>query len=273
MHHHTTPVPDGDLQFNRENRAIDAGELSKLLSDHGLHGLVRPPTLSLYRCAFVHSSYVLRKNHTFEQGNHRCPPDCLPLQEMAYERLEFLGDAVLGCVCAEYLYRRFPAESEGFLTRVRTGIVNGVALADIAAQMGLERHIILSRQEEAGGGRENPKIMEDVFEALVGAILTDTGSYDACRAFLVSVFETYVDWAEIIQQKPHAKEQLAKQVPKGVKYLEVDVSARSGRRTVTVAAKAPDGTLLGTGKGPTRRLAERAAALAALDHLGEKNKG
>ena len=263
MHHHTTPAADDELPFNPANRAIDAAELDQLLADHGLpRGTVRNP--NLYRCAFVHSSYVLRKNQAFDAGNERRPPGCLPLQEMAYERLEFLGDAVLGCACGEYLYKRFPSEDEGFLTRMRTGIVNGASLADIAAQMDLGRFAIVSRQIEEAGGRENPRILEDIFEALVGAILVDSGGdYGAARAFLVAVFETYVDWSDLLTQKPHVKERLAKRAG-AVRSLEVEVATRGGRRVFTVAAKTPDGRLLGTGRGASRRLAERAAANDAL---------
>lgn len=268
MHHHTTPAADGELPFNPVNRAIEAEELDQLLADHGLpRGTVR--NLNLYRCAFVHSSYVLRKNQAFDVGNERRPADCLPLQETAYERLEFLGDAVLSCVCAEYLYARFPHQDEGFLTRVRTGIVNGAALAEISAQMGLERHVIISRQIEAAGGRDSPNVLEDVFEALLGAILVDSGGrYEACRTFLTAVFDTYIDWSELIAQKPHCKERLAKRAG-AVRYLESNVTMRGGRRVYTVVAKTPEGRLLGTGRGASRRLAERAAA---LDALGETKK-
>ena len=266
MHHHTTPAADDELPFNPANRAIDAAELDQLLADHGLPpGTVR--NINLYRCAFVHSSYVLRKNQAFDAGNERRPPDCLPLQEVAYERLEFLGDAVLGCVCGEYLYKRFPHEAEGFLTRIRTGIVCGTALAEIAAQMDLGRFALISKQIEDAGGRENPRILEDVFEALVGAILVDSGgSYDACRTFLTAVFETYVDWSELIAQKPHVKERLSKRAG-AVRYLEVSITTRGGRKVYTIAAKTGEGRLLGTGRGASRRLAERAAANAALAAL------
>ena len=81
--------------------------------------------INLYRKAFVHKSYCTRKNENFLNGNINCPPGCLPLQEDSNERLEFLGDSILNMVVADYLFERYPDENEGFLTRMRTKLVNG----------------------------------------------------------------------------------------------------------------------------------------------------
>lgn len=268
LHHNTTPVASEELPFNPANSVLEPADLDRILTSHGLPPAA-PGDVGTFRRAFVHSSYALRKNDTFEEGNARIPPGCVPLQEASYERLEYLGDAVLGCVTAEYLYARFPAENEGFLSRMRTGIVNGVALADLAAHMGLERHVVISKQLEETGGRENPKVLEDVLEALIGAVFSSGGSgaskgYPAARTFIVSILETYIDWAELVAQKPHVKERLHRSVPGGIKYLEVDV--RGGVHTVA-ATSCADGRSLGVGKGPSRRLAEKAAAQAALNAL------
>lgn len=263
LHHNTTPVAAEELPFNPVNSVLEPADLDRILTAHGLPPAA-PSELGTFRRAFVHSSYTLRKNDTFEEGNARIPPGCVPLQEASYERLEYLGDAVLGCVTAEYLYARFPAENEGFLSRMRTGIVNGLALADLAASLGLERHVILSKQMEEGGGRDSPKVLEDVLEALIGAIFSSGGGYAAAREFLTSVLETYIDWAELVAQKPHVKERLHRRVPGGVKYMELDV--RAGVHTVAATACA-DGRSLGVGKGPSRRMAEKAAAQAALSSM------
>ena len=262
MHHKTSPLTSEELPFNPSNTLLALEDATALLCDRGLPAAT-DADLGAYRCAFVHSSYVLRKNQGFDEGNARMPPGCLPLQEMAYERLEYLGDAVLGCVVAEYLYNRFPSENEGFLSRIRTGIVNGAALADFASELGLERFVIISKQLEDAGGRESPAVLEDAFEAFAGAVFT-RGGYDAARTFLVNVMENYVDWAELISQKPHPKERLSRSSP-GVRYLEVNVVRNGARRVYTIAAKGADGRVLGTGKGASRRAAEKAAAVAALD--------
>ena len=257
LHHNTTPLADVELPFNPLNAVLSATTLNAILAAHGGLPAVADGALGTYRRAFVHSSYVLRKNEGFDEGNARLPPGCVPLQEASYERLEYLGDAVLGCVAAEYLCARYPGENEGFLSRMRTGIVNGVALADLSAQLGFERFVILSRQMEESRG--SPSVLEDVLEAFIGAVFL-TGGYADARTFVVGVMETYVDWVELVAARPHVKERLSRAVPGGVRYLEVDV--RGGVHAVSAVSVA-DGRQLAVGRGPSRRLAERAAATAA----------
>ena len=283
LHHNTTPVPDDNLPFNPSNTVLTLADLGRILSVAPTLSFsesawsIEPPTsqspattsqspattsqsLGTYRRAFVHSSYALRKNDSFEEGNARLPPGCVPLQEASYERLEYLGDAVLGCVVAEYLCARYPGENEGFLSRMRTGIVNGASLASLSAQMGFGRHVVLSRQMEDARG--SPNVLEDVLEAFIGAVFV-CGGYDDARAFVVGVMETYIDWAELVAAKPHVKERLARSVSGGVRYLEVDV--RSGVHTVS-AVSMLSGQQLALGRGSSRKAAEQAAAAnAALE--------
>ena len=94
----------------------------------------------------------------------------------SYERLEFLGDAVLGWVTADVAFRRFPEMSEGQLTGIRKGVVNTVALADLAVEVGLGPYIKLGKGEAAAGGSAKPSILADVMEALIGAIFLDRGA-------------------------------------------------------------------------------------------------
>ena len=89
------------------------------------------------------------------------------------ERLEFLGDAVLGWVVADLAYARFAELPEGALTGVRKGVVNALALAEVAAALGLGDHLLLGRGEDAAGGREKPSILSDALEALFGAVYVD----------------------------------------------------------------------------------------------------
>jgi ribonuclease-3 len=89
---------------------------------------------------------------------------------MSYERIEFLGDALLGMIVANYLYTRFPDQNEGFLSKIRTKIVNGRMLGYLSDKIGFPKFAIISKQVEETGGRNNFKIMEDIFEAFIGAL-------------------------------------------------------------------------------------------------------
>jgi dsRNA-specific ribonuclease len=172
LHNKTQVVPDDELPYNPKNRLIMAAELQLLLSRHGLTD-IQPRNINIYRNAFVHRSYCTMKNDDFQSGNEKCPDGCLPLQEMSYERLEFLGDAILGMVVARYLYERYPDQNEGFLSRIRTKIVNGRMLGSLAEKVGFPPFAILSKQIEESQGRNNYKIMEDIFEAFIGALYMD----------------------------------------------------------------------------------------------------
>ncbi|MCL4535903.1 MAG: ribonuclease III, partial [Bacteroidetes bacterium] len=100
------------------------------------------------------------------------------------ERLEFLGDSVLGFVVAEHLYRHFPKAEEGRLTEMRVSLIRTATLAQAARALGLGQHLLMGRGEETSGGRSRPSILEAAFEAILGAIFLDQG-IDVARAFVL----------------------------------------------------------------------------------------
>ncbi|MBU0708327.1 ribonuclease III [Patescibacteria group bacterium] len=118
--------------------------------------------------AFVHRSY-LNEHKDFLLGSN--------------ERLEFLGDACLELVVSEYLYQHFPEEAEGFLTNLRSALVNTESLAETAKFLGLGEYLLLSKGEEDGGGRQSRYLLANTFEALLGACYLETG-LDKCREFV-----------------------------------------------------------------------------------------
>ncbi len=120
------------------------------------------------------------------------------------ERLEFLGDAVLGLAVAEYLYAAFPNRDEGFLTRMRAKLVNGTALAGFAQAVGLAPLVRISDNMERTGGRENQTILADAFEAVLGAVYLDAG-LEAARGFILRTLESNVDLEELAERKENYK--------------------------------------------------------------------
>jgi dsRNA-specific ribonuclease len=134
----------------------------------------------LFQLACVHKSYVDRAEEWAEQATTEPqeqilaerPPNCLPLQEADNEECEFAGDSLLGCVVALYLYERYAGKGEGFLTRLRTRIVNNKMLGVLAKKMGLEPWIIVSRhvEEVCQGGRGNLRLLGSLLEAWVHAL-------------------------------------------------------------------------------------------------------
>ena len=132
--------------------------------------------LSLLQQAFVHRSY-LNENPDFRLGSN--------------ERLEFLGDAFLGLVVAEFLFREFPELSEGELTKLRSDLVRQDSLARLASSLGLGEYLYLGQGEERGGGRKRSRNMACTLEALVGAAFVDQG-FDVTKDLVLRVFASSV---------------------------------------------------------------------------------
>ena len=187
------------------------------------------------------------------------------------ERLEFLGDALVGLFAAELLYARFPHADEGELTRWRARMVNEGALAQIARELDLGEQLHLGPGELKSGGFRRDSILADAFEALVGACYLD-GGYDACRQAVRAIFEPRVDAATRAQEKD-PKTQLQELLQgRGLPLPAYELTGSSGADhakvfEVTCAIVAFD--LCCTGHGSSRRAAEQAAAAAALERIAE----
>lgn len=208
--------------------------------------------ITLLQNALAHSSYANERWHNSLKSN---------------ERLEFLGDSILGMVVAEYLYRNFPERPEGELTRMRADMVCEQALAAVANRIGLGNHLLLGNGEEQGGGRNRNSILADAVESVIAASFLD-GGMDAARSFidrfiLVDVPVTKLHNAdyktalqELIQQK---KNQV-------LSYVLVGQSGPDHDKKFLVEVSLND-QVIGKGTGSSKKRAEQDAAKAALEHL------
>lgn len=185
------------------------------------------------------------------------------------ERLEFLGDAVLDFLVAEVLFTRFPEHDEGFLTRVRARIVSGAALARYAEWIGLGDRILMSEDMERAGGRTNPTILANAFEAIIAAIYIDRGK-KAARAFIKRVVLDELDLDRVAQQRDNFKSMLlefaqARAWPQPV-YEVMEEEGPPHERVFTVRVLV-NGSAVGSGRARSKKLAEQQAAREALEHL------
>jgi ribonuclease-3 len=191
----------------------------------------------------------------------------------SYERLEFLGDAVLNLVVAAYLYRRYPGENEGFMTRMRTKLVNGAMLADLCSRgTKLGSFVLVNDAKSAPDTGGEPRgrvarnaIMEDVFEAFLGATFVDRG-FEVAQKWLVSFLEANVDFAQLVAHQNNPKDVLNKYFMLQHGTLPRFEEAGSGGPTGVVCVRIRDrlGTVISTGTGANRKAAENAAARNAL---------
>ncbi|PAP81919.1 ribonuclease III [Rubrivirga sp. SAORIC476] len=188
------------------------------------------------------------------------------------ERLEFLGDAVLGAVVAEIMYTRFADRAEGLLTRTRATIVNGKALAGYAEAIGLGALILMSENMDSSEGRSNQTILADAFEAIVGAVYLDLG-FSAARRFVCAVLDQCVSLEEAAADKSNHKSRLLEYVQGlGLEQPVYEMLSEEGPshdRTFTVAAVV-QGERLGEGVDRSKKGAEQKAAEAALRTLRQR---
>jgi len=184
------------------------------------------------------------------------------------ERLEFLGDAVLGWVVAEIAYRRHGDLPEGKLTDLRKSVVNAIALAEVAESIGLGEHLLLGKGEDAAGGRRKSSILSDALEAVLGAVYLDGGVDDA-KALVERLFsgrlETAAGQLDRLDHKTVLQELTARLYDTAPVYLLTETGPDHSKTfTATVLV---DGIALGVGEGKSKKLAEQQAASEAFDAL------
>jgi ribonuclease III len=217
---------------------------------------IEPKEPALYEQALRHGSLV------------RGEPDG---HLISNERLEYLGDSLLNFIVADELYRHFPDRDEGFLTRVRAGLVNGVALADFARWVGLGEHVRMSEDMVRSGGRDNASILADAFEAVVGAIYLDRG-HEVARTFVHRCIFERVDVAAVAVRRDNFKSLLleyaqARAWPQPT-YRVIMEEGPAHDRIFTVEVIVHD-RVLGRGVASSKKKAEQRAASLALEAVHE----
>lgn len=206
----------------------------------------------LLKTALTHSSYA---NENRREG-------------VCNERLEFLGDAVLGLIVAKYLYLSFPQLNEGKMTRLRAELVCEKNLDEVAAKLELGRYLRLGKGEENGGGRNRPSILADAVEATLAAIYLDGGMEEAekfVNTFIINVFKA--GEAELqADYKTELQELVQKTSGQCLEYVLVGESGPDHMKVFEIAVKL-NGKQLATGTGKSKKFAEQMAAKAALETM------
>jgi ribonuclease-3 len=204
--------------------------------------------------ALIHSSYVNEN------------PEHAPASN---ERLEFLGDAVLGLVVADDLFSAFPDENEGHLTELRTHLVRRDTLAKAAQRMDLGADLLLGRGEEAGGGRRRPTNLAHVYEAVTGAVFLD-GGLNAARRFvrksLAEELRAVTERSFPIDPKSRLQELSQSRFQSPPHYFLIESDGPDHARTFTMEVRL-NGEVYGTGSGRSKQEAQKEAAREALRGL------
>ena len=190
-----------------------------------------------------------------------------------YERIEFLGDAVLALVTSEWLYKRFPRASEGRLSKLKSYGVSEPVLAGWASDLGLGEELRLGVGEERSGGREKPSLLADAMEAILGAVYLD-GGLEAVRAILVPLLDSTLD-REFSEKHPSGSKSALQELLQGrgmglPDYRHVAEEGPDHDKRFHVECWI-DGRRLSEGSGATKKRAEERAARAALEVLSEES--
>ena len=184
------------------------------------------------------------------------------------ERLEFLGDAVLGAIVTDHLYRTYPHLPEGQLAKTRASVVDSATLADVAVDLGVGASVLLGKGEDASGGREKPSILADALEAVIGAVYLD-GGWDAAERFVMELLGDRIAAASAgpggQDYKTRLQELAARELEALPEYAVADEGPDHAKRffaSVRVGSRRFDG-----GEGRSKKQAEQAAARLAWEAL------
>jgi len=243
-------------------------DIHAILKTHSCKHTVK--NTDLFQNAMIHSSYVQRTEYTTPQGDPARladrPENCIELFPESYERLEHLGDSILGACVATYLSERFPDQQEGFLTNLRKEIVCNSMLGDLTQKIRLNNFYVISKHnEEACNGRHNGKKLGDILEAFIGSLWIDCGyNFQVVYSFVVSLIEKYIDIPKILLNDTNYKDQLQKYCQLTFKYTPTYAMLSVNDGIYTMVALDPKGGRLGCGQGSTKKQGEQMAARAAL---------
>lgn len=203
--------------------------------------------------AFTHSSYVNEHRIKSSEDN---------------ERLEFLGDAVLELTVSQYLFKNYPAMSEGDLTKLRAAIVCEPSLVNFAHQLSFGEYVLLGKGEELTGGRARPALLADVFEAFIGALYLDQGLDKVIEFLKMTIYPKISEGAfsHVMDYKSQLQEIIQRSGQGSLEYLIVQEKGPAHNREFVSKVMLND-EVLGSGVGKSKKEAEQKAAKQALDKL------
>lgn len=288
---------NGDFKnhiINEKNIPITEKYINKVFSLYDLkHKVVN---LENFQLAMIHISYLNRSNIT--EKTAKMLKDVVPISNEnklkamplidkkkkqtsdqeedngSYGRLEYLGDAVIHLILAQYLFERYKKKDEGFLTKIRTKIEKADTLSILSKKIGLHKYAVVARNIEQSDGRnQNTHLTEDIFEAFIGALSLET-SFEDCKKFVIAIIEEEINIPELINTDDNYKDRLMQYFhqqkwgePKYYEDIAKQQNIKDGCQDIkifTMFVKKQTGETLGIGVGNTKTKAEQESACNAL---------
>lgn len=233
--------------FNEMNKCITREDINKITG-------FNPINVLSYQKAFIHKS-VLRFL-TDEKLNS------------SYERFEFLGDSVLNLIIAKFIFHKYPDKEEGYLTRIRTKLVNGKTLAFLAKKINLNQFLIISKNVESINGRNNDRILEDIFEAFLCSIHTDLG-YKYAENFVLRLISEHIDF-NFLEEDNNYKDILLRKCQQSLQINpEYELISTTGpaHKKIFTSIVIINGNRYSTGVGSTKKESEQNASKNTLENI------
>ena len=291
----TEVVKEKVVPYNKKNVLITKKNIEILLKKHGINKKIN--NIDVYRTAFVHKSYVknniiktaadridFEKKHQKRQkesdieyiyysSEYLKENNLIDLQTESYERLEFYGDTEIQRIITGYIWRRFESENEGFMTRLRSKLVRTTMLSQFSRYLELYKYVLITDYCERENFRSNPKILEDIFEAFIGAISLDIG-YKAAETLVINVIQKRVNFTELIYTDDNYKDKLMRYYQKYYdgytpKYIVVKTEGELPDVIYTMGVLDIDGNIVGEGTDASKKQASQIAAKVALEKYNE----
>jgi ribonuclease-3 len=277
---------ENEIPYNPMNKNLISDiNVEEIL--HKYNVIYKVKNIELFRTAFTHKSYLQRNIWTKEQLDEKkaeIGEKVLELRKQSYEELEFFGDAILDLVAVIYLSLRFPNQSEGFYTKLKSKLVSGTSLSKIAKALDFHKYIIISKSIEDKNGRHSDKILEDVFEAFLGALFKDIhgnvlDNFYTCYNFIFNLLDNVnddFDYASLLLFDNNYKDQLLKYFHQkkwgNPIYIEIKVEENINSKIFSIGILDPmtndKKKYLSIGIGSTKKKAEQQASKDVLRKFG-----
>lgn len=233
--------------FNPVNKCITREDINKITG-------FNPINVLYYQKAFIHKSvlrFIVDEN-----------------LNSSYERYEFLGDSVLNLIIAKFIFLKYPDKEEGYLTRIRTKLVNGKTLAFLAKKINLNEFLIISKNVESINGRNNDRILEDIFEAFLCSINMDLG-YKYAENFVLRIINEFIDF-KTLEEDNNYKDILLRKCQQSLQINpEYELISTTGpaHKKIFTSIVLIDGQKYCIGTGNTKKESEQIASKNTLEIL------
>ena len=273
--------------YNKNNKLLKAEDIQNFLKKGGITEKI--VKLDIWQQAFTNKSYshYIYKSKYYKYIDERKPLNGeLEIRKKSNETLEWLGDAFIQSIVSSYLAKRFRKQNEGFLTKIRSKLVKTESLAKITKYLELEEFLLISKNVEIlSNGRNNSKLLEDLFESFIGAFITDFSNkvdepyaYKLCKKFILNCIQNAIDMTDIIRKDDNYKDQLMRYfqknkeafLPKYKMESSSTINNKNGSIYKNFVLNVYDehNNIIGTGSAMSKKEAEQRAAKNALQKYG-----